>query len=114
MTSEEVSRRVMSSCTKSGVRSFTSGSSTFLNFPRFFCCSLQIEKMLLMELMICPISFWFLFLRFISFSKSYSREEFFSDIKTFKVSHPSISIIDANELIAATVGKLRRVRWIFF
>ena len=51
---------------------------------------------------------------FVFDKQKYTLEEFFSDIKTFKVSHPSISIIDAHELIAATVGKLRRVRWIFF
>lgn len=66
--------------TRFSVFSVTSSTFRFLSLPRFCCWALQIEKMLLMAFIICPISFEFLFFLFISFSKSCSKAEFFSEI----------------------------------
>ena len=85
MTSAAVSSLEMSSWTRLGVVSLTSSFLVVFILPRFFCCSRQIEKMLLIELMIWPISFEFLFFRFISFSNVYSSSEFFSDIYTVMI-----------------------------
>ena len=80
MTSALYSSLSMSLLTRSLDVSVTSLSVTFFILPLFCYCCLQIWKMLLIELMICPISLEFLFFLLISFSKSCSREEFFSDI----------------------------------
>jgi hypothetical protein len=80
MTSEDISRRSVRTWTRLGVFSFTSSIFRFFSFPRLCCCARHSADMLFIEFIICPISFEFLFFLLISFSKSCSRAEFFSDI----------------------------------